>query len=78
MGRLAQTLAISVGKFVAHQLCRSKCKPSETAARFVLEMQIQFCAIGKQVQTPKKIQDAPFTGTLKFQNNPYFVYYIWF
>ena len=26
----------------------------------------------------RKIQDAPFTGTLKFQNNPYFVYYIWF
>ena len=26
----------------------------------------------------QKIQDAPFTGTLKFQNNPYFVDYIWF
>ena len=68
MGRLAQTLAISVEKSVAHQLCRSNYTPADTAVRFVSKMQNRFCALVNQFQTSKNVCHPLGGGALNHQN----------
>ena len=68
MGRLAQTLAISVEKSVTHQLCRSNCTPPDTAVRFVSKMQNRFCALVNQFQTSRNVRYPLGDGAFKHQN----------
>ena len=68
MGRLAQTLAISVEKSVAHQLCRSNYTPADTAVRFVSKMQNRFCALVNQFQTSRNVRHPLGGRALNHQN----------
>ena len=68
MVRLAQTLAISVEKSVAHQLCRFNYTPADTAVRFVSRMQNRFCALVNQYKTSRNVRHPLGDGALKHQN----------
>ena len=56
MGRLAQTLASSVEKFVARQVCRFNFTQADTAGRFVSKIQDMFCALVNQSRTSRKVR----------------------
>ena len=71
MGRLAQTLAISVEKSVAHQLCRFNYTPADTAVRFVSKVQNRFCALVNQYKTSRNVRHPLGDGALKHQNIAY-------
>ena len=68
MGRLAQTLAISVEKSVAHQRCRSNFTLADTAVRVVSKIQNRFCALVNQFQTSRNVRYPLGGGALNHQN----------
>ena len=66
--RLTQTLAISVEKSVAHQLCRSNCTLADTAVRFVSKIQDSFLALVNQFKTSRNVRYPLADGAFKHQN----------
>ena len=68
MGRLAQTLAISVEKSVAHRRCRSNFTLADTAVRVVSKIQNRFCALVNQFQTSRNVRYPLGGGALNHQN----------
>ena len=68
MGRLAQTLASSVEKSVAQQLCCFNYTPADTAVRFVSKMKNRFCALVNQFLTSRNVRHPLGGGALIHQN----------
>ena len=68
MGRLPQTLAISVEMSVAHQVCRFNVTQADTAVRLVSKIQDRFFALVNQSRKSRNLRHPLGSGALNHQN----------